>query len=388
MLDITNIVSVSVSENPVGLGEYNINNLALFSNEVPLDNDLSSSSSSSGAGEYVPGPYGTYRSYVSPAEVAADWGTSSETYAQALAVFGQQPNILAGGGNLIIFTMSPDETLAQAIARTVDDVFYCGIISTAYPDQADMLALATAVQAYKDKILFLPTATASLITGAFTDIKNSSLSRTRCLYYSTSEYTARLFAAAAAGRSLSVDFNGSNTALTMNLKQLAGITADSAITQTIYDLCETAGVDVYVSFAGVSAYVSNGANRYFDEAYNLVWFISALRVAGFNALFQTGNKVPQTEVGMNLLKSAYRSVCEKAVNNGYIAPGTWTSSEWFGVQDDMAKNIEQKGYYIYSSAVSKQSAADRGNRIAPLIKIAVKESGAIHSTNVIVTINE
>src|SRR3990167_9675415 len=106
MLDLANIISVSVTQNPTGLANYNVNNLALFSNEVPLANVEGSSSSSSGAGEYNPGPYGTYRTYVSAAAVAADWGIASETYSLANAVFSQQPNILAGNGVLIIFPMS------------------------------------------------------------------------------------------------------------------------------------------------------------------------------------------------------------------------------------------------------------------------------------------
>lgn len=387
MLELTNIINVSVSLNPTGLGNFNINNLALFTKEVPIANDESSSSSSSGAGEYVPGPYGTYRSYASAAEVGSDWGTESETYEMAVAVFSQQPNILAGGGNLIIFTMGADETLAEAIDRTVDVVFYCGIISTDYPASANFEALASQVQAYGDKILFLPSSISADIAGAFTDIKDAKLTNTRCLYYSTSALDARLFAASYAGRGLSVDFEGSRTALTMNLKSLSGIDPDEAITQSVYDACKTAGVDVYVSFAGAVGAVSNGANKYFDEVHNLIWFVSQLKVVGFNTLFQIGTKVPQTEEGMSYLKAAYRSVCEQGVNNGYIAPGRWTSPEWFGNQDDMSKNIAQRGYYIYSPSIATQSTTARSNRQAPLVQIAIKEAGAIHKTDVVVFIN-
>lgn len=387
MLELSNIINVSVSLNPVGLGNFNINNIALFSKEVPLLNDESSSSSSSGAGEYVPGPYGTYRSYASAAAVGADWGTESEVYDLAVAVFSQQPNILSGGGNLLIFTMGADETLAEAIARSVNVVFFCGIISTDYPAPEDMEALATQIQAYGNKILFLPSAVSSTIAGAFTDIKDAKLTNTRCLYYSTTALEAREFAAAYAGRALSVDFEGSKTALTMNLKQLSGVDPDEGITQTLYDNCKTAGVDIYVSFAGVSSAVSNGANKYLDEIYNLIWFVSQITVAGFNALATVSNKIPQTEEGMSFLKSAYRQVCEQAVNNGYVAPGRWTSPEWFGDPENMAKNIEQRGYFIYSPPVNQQSTAARTAREAPLVQIAIKEAGAFHSTDVAIFIN-
>ena len=102
---------------------------------------------------------------------------------------------------------------------------------------------------------------------------------------------------------------------------------------------------------------------------------------------QASTKVPQTEAGVSVLKTAYRQVCLTAVSNGYIAPGTWTSAEWFGVQTDFINNILNAGFYIYSAPVNQQSAANRVARQAPLIQIAVKEAGAIQSTSVIVSIN-
>lgn len=371
MLDIVNVIDVTVSQVPQGLGNYNINNLALFTSETPINGAL----------------INNFGAYVSPSAVATDWGSGSEAYAQALAVFSQQPNILAGGGNLLIFPMNGGETLVQAIARCNPLVFFCGIISNAYPASGSMKTSADAVQSYGTKILFLPSSSSTDIAGAFTDIKNASDTYTRCLYYSVNALQARLFAAAAAGRGFSVDFSGSQTAITMNLKQLATISPDEGITQTLYGQLAAAGVDCYTDFAGISAYVSNGANKYFDEIYNLIWFVSAIKVAGFNALLQVGNKIPQTEPGMSYLKSVYRSICDLAVNNGYAAPGKWNSAEWFGNQTDMNNNILNKGYYIYSQPVNLQLPANRQQRQAPLVQIAIKEAGAVHSTSIVVNIN-
>ncbi len=213
MLDLTNVINVSVTQVPTGLGNYNINNLGLFTTESPINGALTNS----------------YGVYVSPTAVGVDWGTGSEAYAQAVAVFSQQPNILAGDGVLLIFPMNGGETLQQAVDRCVPLVFFCGIISNAYPASGNMVALSTDIQSYGNKILFLPSTTSGDIAGAFTSIKAASNYATRCLYNSVSALQARLFAASAAGRGLSVDFSGSNTALTMNLKQLAGITPDEGI---------------------------------------------------------------------------------------------------------------------------------------------------------------
>ena len=48
----------------------------------------------------------------------------------------------------------------------------------------------------------------------------------------------------------------------------------------------------------------------------------------------------------------------------------------------MLRNIIDKGYYIYSKPIAQQSQVDRDARKAPLIQIAGKESGAIHSSSV------
>ncbi len=90
---------------------------------------------------------------------------------------------------------------------------------------------------------------------------------------------------------------------------------------------------------------------------------------------------------MDGLKGAYRAVCEQAVTNQYSAPGKWNSSTTFGNQGDFLQNIAQRGYYIYSVPIALQSQADREDRVAPLVQIALKEAGAIQESTVIVNIN-
>ena len=120
---------------------------------------------------------------------------------------------------------------------------------------------------------------------------------------------------------------------------------------------------------------------------DLQWLVGALQVAGFNYLAQTATKIPQTETGMDGLKSAYTKVCQQAVVNAYSAPGTWTSPITFGNQADLLANVAQFGYYIYSLPIADQLQAQRAARVAPLVQIALKEAGAIQSSDVIVYVN-
>jgi len=454
VIPLSDVVNISVLIAPTGISNFNVNNLALMTTDAFLSNPNND----------------FYRVYTSAQQVGTDFGTSTETYQQAVEVFAQQPNILAGGGSLVIvpiqggaisvagvgvtggggagyqlgdvlniiesggyggqvqvaslngsavktitllnpgvgytaltsqpttggagtgatitITTVTTETLTQVINRASNYLYFNGIISTSYGTNTTWPALATSVQAMGTSMLFLPSNNVGDIQGAFTTIQQAVNYNTRCLYYSTGALQARLYAAAYASRLLATNFNGSNTAITMNLKQLSGISPDPAVNPTLLSIVTAAGVDVYGNYGGSFPGVwCTGANKYADEVINLVWLVTSLQVAGFNALAQVSTKIPQTEAGISVLKGAYRQVLNQALANGYIAPGTWTSTDTFGNQTDFLNNISQYGYYIYSSPISKQSTASRVARQAPLIQIAIKEAGAVQSTNVIVEIN-
>lgn len=472
-LSLTNVVNISVSAAQAGVGDYNTSNLAIFTSE-PFDT----------------GGFGSlgYKIYLSPQEVGEDFGTDSQTYAQATAIFSQKPNILAGNGYLVVIplivavqhyalsgvpasgsftlaftqgttaaiqwddtaseiqakiqavpgldsvtvtgtltsesinmtfhgvygpeglptvggsglltsgisaititptTTTAGETFSAAIVRTEGLVQYFGLMATFIPGQTDMLAAGATVQALNKIVFFVNNDSASVAEGGYLDlITTGGLTQSRGLFYgSVSASDALTMMAAYAGRALSTNFSGSNTTQTMHLKDLAGVQPDPSMTQTLLNLCQAAGADVYVSLQGVPKVFCSGENSFFDQVYNLQWFVGALQVAGFNYLAESSTKIPQTENGMDGLKTAYRAICEQAVTNQYSAPGVWNSSTTFGNQGDFIQNITQRGYYIYSTPISKQLQTAREQRQAPLVQIALKEAGAIHESQVIVYVN-
>jgi hypothetical protein len=98
---LSNVINISIASVQPGVGAYNTSNIGLFSRET------------------VSYPtFGTagYKLYTSPTQVGIDFGTSSNTYAMANAIFGQQPNILANQGYLCII---PFLTNAQTAQQTV-----------------------------------------------------------------------------------------------------------------------------------------------------------------------------------------------------------------------------------------------------------------------------
>jgi hypothetical protein len=483
-LDISNVIRVTLMSALMGLADINTSALALFTSEVP-----------------IPSGY-TQGVYLSPQGVATDFGSNSATYRLANQVFAQNPNILTGGGYLVIIPREAaaaaqaatiisrvpvdltklsatdykisikvdagsdadlaigaidSTTLASAVAslnstavaaagatfsatgsvasailtlksnttgatsalviattatgtdiatligmdsasatgaatglervkdailRTQGSINYFGIILNEMPASADLLELGSMLQSM-DKLLFVGSSSSADIAGLFTTIESDGYTHVRCTYYSVSAAKALDFAAGYASRGLSIDFSGSNTAHTMELKEISGIDADPGMTQTLATAARAAGVDVYVDY-GVPKTFTSGANNFFDQIYTNLAFKLKIQIAGFNYLAQTNTKIPQTEQGMSGLKGAIRKVCAAFVNNGVFAPGTWNDSTTFGNPDDHIRNIKDTGFYIYSDSIAAQSQADRAARVAPKIYVAGKDSGAIHSASVTV----
>jgi hypothetical protein len=371
-IDISNVVTISVSEAPAGLSDFQVNNLLILTRETAV---------------VSPGNFGVY---LNPTDVGTDWGTSSEVYAMANLIFSQQPNIITGGGSLLIAHQGPSgtESLAQAIARLEPLVFFGGVLWAGYaPTDGEILAAGAVVQPLRKMLFASSYLAASVDTGEiFDDVKAAGYTYVRCLLYTVSAQSARYMAAAYAGRAMSTNFSGSLTTATMHMKELVGVLPDPNITQTNLDKCETVGADVYINIGGLSKVFCTGGNTYYDSVYNLTWLVFALQVAGFNAIATTSTKLPQTETGMAVLRGAYLNVLTQAVVNGYSAPGTWNGAIPFGSPAVFSRNVAQLGFYLYSSPVSTQSQADRLARKAPLVQIAVKEAGAIQSSSVIVNV--
>lgn len=490
VLPISNIINISLNALPSGLTTPNVNSLALFTNEAPITNSFNTQ---------------PYQSYISSAQVAADFGTNSVTAAMANNIFAQSPNVLSGDGvlNIIplqasvsatsgaftsanisanlaaiiavtsgawkvtlngtLYTLTnlnfsacltladvaavlqanlPDavvtstattikiasnkvgtsstsvvaagvggtdmngatlfngaagtsaagvnssgETISAAIARTSGAVFYAAAFTNLNLEDAAISAIAATVQAL-DIIFLHHVASVNDIAGIGTTIATATDKHTRILgYFTGGQAAANLYKAAYIGRAFSVDFTGSLTAITMNLKPLSNVTPDLNVTQTMYLNCNTAGIDIYVSYQGVPAVYSTGGNDFFDNVYGDLALKFALETFGFNFLRITNTKVPQTETGMTGLKGAYINALQQFVINGCIAPGAWNSSQTFGDPVTFLNNVLTTGYYVYSLPIVQQDPSSRNARKAPLVQIAVKRAGAIQSSNVLVTIN-
>jgi len=384
-LSLVNIISVTVLPTPAELGSPEINTIALFSKESP---------SGWTAGQ-------DYAVYTDAAAVSTDFGANSDAYAIATSVLAQVPNPIETDGYLVIIPrlQSPSlETVRAAITRMGDKAFYYAALidEEMGGDPTEFAALVAALNVEDKMLVYCSSSVADLQPGSMLDlVRSSSISRGRMLYHGNAllngagAQQTQVFAGAYAGRALCVDFSGTGTSITMHGKTLTGISPDTTIGETQLTLAQTAGIDVYVSVGGISMVFCSKENTYFDQVYNQDWLSMALQVAGFNYLIPISFKIPQTNSGIEGLKGAYRKVCAQAVDVGVSAPGTWTAAVPAGIPQELfMSNIENVGYFVWSKPLSQQSSSDRAARKAPLIQIAIKMAGAVHSSNVLVQINQ
>lgn len=213
-------------------------------------------------------------------------------------------------------------------------------------------------------------------------VRLASQSNFRCLY---SKSGNRKLAVSYMARTHTVNFNAENSAITMHLKTL-NVPAES-YTQTEITAAKRVGLDLYVTIKDVPVVLTSHVNGFVDNVYNLIAYVDAIQIENFNLLKATGTKIPQTTKGVNQLVATNERATRRFVRAGVFAPGTWSSPDSFGNIDTFNRNIEQFGFYVLAGLLKDQPQVDRQQRKSPVIEIAVKNAGGIHSVDVIIRFN-
>lgn len=277
------------------------------------------------------------------------------------------------------------EALSDAVTRVNNKIYFGGVLDTVFRENESIENNAKVIEAISKKVYIADTASLNNISVLGKAIKEGGYKKTKVVAYSQTDLEgAKCAAAAYLSKALCTNYNGSNTCITMNLKELATIDPDKNCGDSTFQLAKTHGVDIYGYTSGLGCtYSFKNAGGYMDDQTGIMAFVGQLEVAAFNYLKQTKTKLPQTETGMSGLKSVCANVCERFVTNGFFGKGnTWNSSEKFGDPEDFDRCINELGYYIYSIPIAQQAQSEREARIAPLIQIAAKSVGAIHIVNI------
>lgn len=336
------------------------------------------------------------RLYTSLTGVGNDFATTTPEYQAAVAFFSQspQPSTCYIGA---VRTAS-SETLSAAIIRLAGasgDWYGMTVASAILQSDSIILAAAQTVEALSPVRAFFYTSDESTIltAGTTTDLASTmqaaTLTRSALQYTSAANATpptSTLFAAASLfGRIATVNWSGNATALTLKFQQEPGIVAET-LGETQAATLISKNCNAFVTYQNGASILQPGvmcSGIYIDERVGMDWLQNALQVAGFNALYNAGTKVPQTDAGMTTLAAAYTQVLDQGVANGMIAPGIWTGPAFGSLSNGQAL---VKGYYVYMPPVSTQTAADRAARRSVVATIAIKLAGAVHSAVVNVNV--
>lgn len=195
----------------------------------------------------------------------------------------------------------------------------------------------------------------------------------------------RKLAATYMARAHTVNFNAENSAMTMNLKELAVAAED--YTQTEITAAYNVGLDLYTTIKNTAIVLTSPANDFVDNVYNLIAFVDAVETDLYNLLKLTGTKIPQTTRGVNQLIDQAEKTTRGFVRAGVFAPGTWSSTDSFGDITTFKRNISEFGFYWLAGSLADQPQADRQLRKSPVLQGAVKNAGAIHKVDVIINFN-
>lgn len=281
------------------------------------------------------------------------------------------------------------EKASEALLRVYDKISAGIVLDTCYRENNSIKAMATAVETLDMRYVDVTTSLKNIdVLGKA--LIEGSFKKSKLVAYSQGAKEAKGMLAAYISYALSTNWSGTNTAISMNLKELATVDPDKGLNQTYFDLAKKNGVDIYGNTKGLSCvYSFKNAAGYIDDQIGSLALQKDLEVKAFNYLRQIKTKVPQTEQGMTDLKGALAVIWEKYVTNGFLGISLkWNTGGKFGNPEDFDRNIYEKGYYQYSIPVADQDQTEREDRIAPLIQGAGKSSGAVHVVKINGTIEK
>ena len=182
-------------------------------------------------------------------------------------------------------------------------------------------------------------------------------------------------AISALARAFPVNFNVSNSTITLKFKQLPSITpADlSASGKAAFDAIH---LNAYYDVGG-NPMLGEGftfGGRFFDEIHGIDWLQNAIETNVFGKLYTDETKTAMTDSGVATLQQQVERALDQAVDNGLAAPGYLTDGTYL-----------QKGYITQATKVKDHNQSDKEARKGPPITFTVCGAGAIHGIDVVGT---
>lgn len=293
------------------------------------------------------------------------------------------------GGRLV--DGSDAETLEEAVAALANvsnDWYGLTVAASVVPADADILEAAAFIEGTGVSRIFGHTIqNPGVLDGAITNdlasqLKDLGYKRTFVQYSASNRFAvASIF-----GRAFTVNFQGSNTTLTIKFKQQPGV-APERLTVGQAAALSAKNCNVFVAYNNDTNIIQEGVmvnGFFFDEVHGTDWLQNDVQTAVYNLLYTSPTKIPQTDAGINQILTTINQRLDQAVRNGLVAPGVWNAPGFGALAQGQTL---ESGYYTFAPPVATQSQADREARKAPVIQCAIKLAGAVHFTNIIINVN-
>lgn len=267
------------------------------------------------------------------------------------------------------------ETPAQALTECeqVDNSFYGIVLDKKFDDTQAAYDAAVWAQA-RTKKFFNTTNDAVCLTNANSNtfvgkMKAASLGNTLSTYAPVAGSYA---GASVAGRAFTVNFEGTNTTITLMYKKLPTIPVADIKSGQNKNL-NNINCNVFLDVGGNSLFAESkmADGSWFDTKHGLDWLQNRIETDVFNLMYRTNTKVEYTDTGVTKIIQRTEYGLRQGVTNGLIAPGFTADGEYL-----------ELGYRIDYVPVGDVSSADKGNREYRGVSFIAVGAGAIHKVTI------
>lgn len=171
------------------------------------------------------------------------------------------------------------------------------------------------------------------------------------------------------GRAASVNFDSVNSTITLNLKQLATITAEDLTPAEFAAMrgkyCSAVVQIGKTTNAFVDSRMASGS--WLDTTHGLMWLENRNETDMFNLLYQQSTKVPFTQAGINTAKAQLERSLQAAVRNGLAGAGFTPSGKFL-----------PEGFEVTALSLAEVAASDKSNRAYNGLSYEMVGAGALH----------
>ena len=175
------------------------------------------------------------------------------------------------------------------------------------------------------------------------------------------------------GRAASVNFSAIGSTITLNLKQMPGVSAED-LTPAEFATLRSKNASAVVKIGkSVNAYTDSrmSSGTWLDTTHGLLWLENRCETDMFNLLYQSPTKVPFTQTGINITVATLDRSLQAAVANGLAGPGFLPDGTYL-----------PEGYDIQAVPLANVPSGDKGNRVYAGLSFRMVGAGALHEVEV------